>query len=443
MEEPDSKNDDKMGDKSEFDVVIVGAGFAGVTAAIICAREGLSTALLESGHVLSKYVMGSLLHTNVVEQLIPDLEESGAVERYVTSLRYTLLSGPTTISLSLDPERWRQKPYNHWWTINRLKFDQWYAKVAQESGATYFPDTHVQEIIVEDKFVKGVKTEDGKIIKGKITIIAAGANTPLVAQIGMQSEFKRGSYILGIREILSMEPGKIESRFNLEKREGAINYVYGDVTWGFPGSGFIMTNLDSLSIGVGLNIKTLKGKERNAAMQILLEMKNRTYVKRLIQGARSRSLFVYITVEKGVDQFFHLYSNGAMVAGDSAGFINANLYPIGTLLATLSGSYAAETAVESIRAGDQSERFLSLYAEKIESCYALKNMKSYSRIPYFSEGLPDFFTYYPRVIAETMEKFFTNDRQRRDEKQKEAFTTFKNELTMFPFLSEMWQERYY
>lgn len=433
-------NTESIGNK--FDVIIVGAGFAGTTAALECARAGLGTALIErGGYYGGKQVTGNLLHTNVIGELLPDFYHEPCVDRFAARRELALISGESVFSASFESGAWAKPPYNSTWIVRRDVFDPWYMDKAQKAGAKVFNGISVKDLIFEKNSVVGVVTEDGVVYRSKIVIIASGSNTALTRQVGLQPEFRRGSYILGIKEVLSMDSGLLESRFNVESSEGATMQLYGDVAGDYTGSGFLVTNRESVSIGLGINIKSLKNTHRNAALELLMRMKEIPYIKRRIHGAKSKSMFLSISIETGFELVSQLYCDGAMVVGDAAGFINANLYPRGSLIATVSGRHAAETAVEAIKKGDVSGRMLSSYADRMENSFVMRDMRRYSRTPYFAENLPDFFSRYPKMAVEVAQEFLTNDNSPVDERQKKVFTRVKQELEMFPFLREMWHTK--
>ncbi len=424
-----------------FDVLVVGAGFSGCVAAYLCAKAGLSVALVEGGQIIEKYCCGGVTYTNVLERIFPNFESARGLERYISNKRYVLLSKDTTLTFAIESEKWKKFPYNSMWSVTRQSFESWMIQKGIEAGVSYIPNTIVLRLSEENGFVNGVITEEEDFIPAKITVVATGANTSLLKLSSMDLGYQKGSYLIGVREVLSLDRGVVEERFQLEKREGSHLLFYGEPMKGLAGSGYLVTNDSSVVLGVGLNILSLKAEQRNAPFEILSSLKRHPFIKRLIQGARTEAQYFFITVEKGVTTFSHLYRDGALVVGDAGGFINANLYTQGTLLATLSAEKASEVIIEAISEGDWSARKLGEYAERLEETYAFQDLKRLSFVPYFADGSEDFFLYYPSLAVDLAKEYFTNDDSPRDRRQKKIFTRVRDELSIFPFIKDIWQHK--
>lgn len=431
-----------MPEKSKYDVVIAGAGFAGSTAALVAARAGLSVALLESSQFMgSKIVLGSLMISTVIKRLIPDLEEKAPLERFIRTRRYSCLTADSALSLDLENEKYNQPPHNNLWTISRKKFDPWYALQSVEEGAVLYKGTLGHELIFNNGKVVGVRTPKGREIFGNMVIIAAGGNSRLVRQMGDQPEYPPDSYLLGIKEVIGLPPEEIESRFRLRGREGAAMNFFGQPIEGNVGSGYLNTNYNSVSIGAVINARSLKGKVRNAPLRYLMQLKAHPCIRRYIEGGKTLAMSTYIMPEIGFDYLRNLVGDGVMVTGDSAGFMNANTYSVGTLVATVSGLYAGETAVEAAKKGVYSARALSGYTDKVISSFVMDDMKKFNRTPYFSNNYPDFFRIYPELIVNIAEDYLANDEESPRRRQLHIFKTLKEELTLFPFLREIFESK--
>src|SRR4030042_370579 len=106
-----------VGQEDNFDVIIVGAGPAGTTAAYILAKAGLSVILLERGpYPGSKNTFGGILYTTVLNRLIPDFWEQAPVERHMKGLEIFLLSKTNAISIKVQSEEHNKPPFNNSFT---------------------------------------------------------------------------------------------------------------------------------------------------------------------------------------------------------------------------------------------------------------------------------------------------------------------------------------
>ena len=109
----------------KFDVVIVGAGPAGLSAAITTARAGLSTLVIERGESPgAKNVMGGVIYTNATEQVFPRFWEKAPLERPVVEQRYWFLDEKSHLGVNYRSEDFGVEPYNAF-TVFRAKFDRW------------------------------------------------------------------------------------------------------------------------------------------------------------------------------------------------------------------------------------------------------------------------------------------------------------------------------
>ncbi len=263
------------------------------------AKAGLKVALIERGsYPGAKNVMGGVIYRQALDEQFPNVWEDAPLERYIIEQRYWILSRDSNISISHRSEKFTKKPYNRF-TVLRAKFDAWYAKQAEEAGAYLITKTVVKDIISCDGQVIGVSTDrpDGDIF-ADVVILCDGANSLLAEKIGLRSKIKTKNLALAVKEIIHMPRGKIEDRFNLESDEGATIDIYGKVARGMQSTGFIYTNKDSLSVGIGVVLSDLV-KYRAKPYELLEEMKNHPVIRRIIAGGEPREYLAHMIPEGG------------------------------------------------------------------------------------------------------------------------------------------------
>ena len=118
-----------------FDVVVVGAGPAGSTAALVLARAGKRVALVERGPFPgSKNMYGGVVYARVLDRLIPKWWEEVPVQRWVTRRATMLLTETQSLTIDFRSQRWSAAPYNGCTTF-RPDFDSWLAGKAEAAGA--------------------------------------------------------------------------------------------------------------------------------------------------------------------------------------------------------------------------------------------------------------------------------------------------------------------
>lgn len=384
----------------KFDVVVVGAGPAGISAALTAAKGGLKVLLVERGdHPGSKNVMGGVLYRHTTEAVVPEFWKEAPLERPVVEQRIWVLTDDSAIKIGYMNERFGQEPYNAF-TVLRAKFDGWFAGKAKEAGALLINETTIEDLIFEDGAVKGVVPgrEDGPI-PADVVILADGVNSILARKAGLRTgDIRPEKVALGVKEVIFLPKEKIEDRFNLENGRGATIELAGSLTKGMDGIGFLYTNKDSISIGIGALISDFAATGIRP-YDLLDEMKKHPAVRPLIQGGEAKEYSAHLLPEGGYRELPRLYGNGVMLVGDAAGLFNA-LHREGSNLATTSGVLAAQTAIEAKRRGDFSAATLSLYEKKMQESNVLQDLRKYEGWPSLLANHRQLLTLYPDLASD-------------------------------------------
>ena len=123
-----------MGDDVTFDAVVVGAGPAGSAAAITMAKKGVQVALLERGlKPGSKNVMGGILYSHYLEEIVGDEWKEAPLERPIIEERRWLMTPQAAIGI--DYKNLRNREHPHSFSVLRARFDAWFAEQAEKAGA--------------------------------------------------------------------------------------------------------------------------------------------------------------------------------------------------------------------------------------------------------------------------------------------------------------------
>src|SRR3989337_4249291 len=259
-----------MSDK--FDCIIIGAGPSGISCAYKLAKAGLNIVVFERGEYPgSKNVSGGVLYSTVLNKLIPEFWKDAPVERHVAKRRYSILSKDSEMAVEFCFDKFNEPPYNNSFTVLRSKFDQWFAKKAEDAGLFILAETVVDDFIWENGKVVGVKARrEGGDVFADMVVCAEGANSLLAEKAGLKKKPADHQMITAAKEVISLPREVIENRFNLESDEGLTIEFFGDAVKGMIGAGFIYTNKDSLSVGVGCPISIMK--KNNMCPNGLLEI---------------------------------------------------------------------------------------------------------------------------------------------------------------------------
>jgi len=119
----------------KFDVIVVGGGPAGLSAAISAAKAGMKTVVIERGdYPGTKNVMGGVLYTAATNEVVPEFWKEAPLERPVIEQRYAFLSKDEIFSASYRDPAWGVEGQYNAHTVLRVKFDRWLADQAVKAG---------------------------------------------------------------------------------------------------------------------------------------------------------------------------------------------------------------------------------------------------------------------------------------------------------------------
>ena len=392
-------------DNFDADILIVGGGAAGMAAAITAAKGGAKTVLVERGDFCgSKNMFGGAIYTTPTLEVYPDFINDAPLERGISKHNYALLGEKDGTIFSYDEG---VEEGFHAYSVFRPKWDRWCAKKAQEAGAYIVPSTVVTDLIRENGKFVGIKTENEEF-RAKITILADGVNSLLAKKNGLRKPIKPENAALSVKQTLKLSQEIIQDRFNLDEKNGAVYTIMGGPMLGITGLGFLYTNIDTISIGVGITLSDLNAADK-APYVYLEELKEHPLIKPLLKNAEIKEYSAHLIPEGGYKAIPKLYFDGLMIAGDAASLVN-NIHWEGSNLAMISGKYAALTALEAIKNNDFSEKTLSSYEKRLNESFVIKDMKIYKNLISSIEKNSDaFLGFYPEKINEFFATFTSTD----------------------------------
>ena len=431
-----------MGAEDKFDLIVVGGGPAGLTAAYIAAKAGLQVVVLERGDYCgAKNVFGGVFFTNVFRQIMPDFEKDAPLERVLVRRRWSLLTPDGELAGEFRFKKFAEAPHNNGYTVLRAKFDKWFADKVEAAGVMILTGAVVDDFIMEGGRIKGVKTrlEDGDIY-GDMVILADGVNSLLGKKLGLHKELDAEDAVMVAKEVIALPEERIRDRFCLTGNEGVACEYFGLAAKGAIGSGFIYTNKDTISVGIGGTVKSFIEHKLNPN-DVLEYFKNHSAVAPLVRDGDQKEYSAHVVPDGGFDKISQLVTDNVMVVGDAAGLVNASLFHEGTNLAMESGRIAGEVAVEAKTRKDFSKSSLSTYQTRLFESFVIKDLKKFRKLPKTLGRNPQLFEKYPRIMEEFVRDLFTVDGEPKKQKQARLVKNLLRQESLFGFVKTAFAAR--
>lgn len=382
----------------EFDVVIVGAGPAGLSAAIkirqlaAASSKDITVCVLEKGAEIGAHILsGAVLETRALSELLPDWQTRDHPLK-VPALHdeFRLLTQTGSIRLPTPPQMHNAGNY----IVSLGNVCRWLGKEAEALGVQVFTGFPATGIIIENEKLVGVVTGDfgiakdgshkpsyqqGIEIRAKITLFAEGCRGSLAERVMKQFKLREDcdpqTYAIGIKEIWEVQPEK--------HRPGSVLHTVGwPLTSDTYGGSFIYHTTDNkVSIGfvTGLDYS-------NPYLDPFMEFqrfKTHPHISKLLEGGRRIAYGARALNEGGYQSIPKLTFAGGALIGCSAGFMNVPKIK-GTHTAMKSAICAAEAIFEHITANAPVEN----YETSLRNSWVYEELhKSRNIRPSFHKGL--------------------------------------------------------
>lgn len=402
--------------EEKFDCIIVGAGVAGLSAAMTLAKNNMKFLLIEKGEFPgSKNVSGGVLWGTDLAKLVPNYwEEDTGWDRYINQRRLTFMDDQSTFTVDFKSSHFNEPPYAGV-VVLRSKFDNWLAEKVQEAidksdyamDSFIAPNILVEEILEEDGKAVGIRTGDEKFYADSV-ILAEGVNNLLTRKVGLQDKYVPADHMLtGIKEIIRFDQKVLEDRFQLNGKSGMSNEFVGYATNGVEGGGFLYTNKDTISLGLVLGLKDLREKGQKP-YDILNEFKKHPVIADTIRGGEVVEYSAHV-VSSGDKRVMpkKLYKAGLVVCGEAANLLmNAGKAIQGMDYAMRSGILAAETITEAKKNEDFGDAAMKKYQDTLSDSYIMKDINNFQDAVHLLHD-PVMTQKMPNLICDFGRNFFS------------------------------------
>ncbi len=401
--------------ETDFDVIVVGSGCAGATAAYVAAKKGKSVLVVERGEYAgAKNMTGGRIYAHSLAAVFDEYSDGEVsisdipYERKITHERVAMMSPDSNMTVDFTSAQLAQVGRDSY-AVLRGTFDQWLAEQAEGAGAEYICGIAVEELLKDDAGrITGIRAGEDEIT-AQVVVVAEGVNSLLTERSLGAARPAASQMAVGIKEVFEMPASQIEDRFLCPEGEGAAMLFVGDCTHGNVGGGFMYTNKESVSLGLVATIEDMAAAN-TTIYQAMDDFKHHPAVAPIIAGARMSEHSGHMVSEGGWNMVPEYTYDGCLVAGDAAMLcMNLGYQVRGMDFAVASGRFAAEAACDAIDAGDTTRAGLASYKAKMEGSFVMRDLETFKAWPETMESWPEMFTDYPVMVAEIFNAMFSVD----------------------------------
>jgi electron-transferring-flavoprotein dehydrogenase len=384
----------------EYDVVVVGAGPAGLAAAIRIKQlsPDTSVCVLEKGSEVGAHILsGAVMDPRALSELIPDWKAKGApLNTAVTEDRFLFLTQDSSFQTPgwLLPQCFQ----NHGMFVGSLgNLVRWLGQQAEALGVEIFPGFAAQEVLYEGNAVKGVATGDlglnrkrektsayqpGMELHGKYTFFAEGCRghlgRQLEAKLGLRGTADPQVYGIGIKELWEVKPEK--------HKPGLVIHTAGWPLENDTYGGSFVYHQENNLVAVGFVVGLAYDNPYLSPFEEFQRFKTHPAIRTFLESGKRVSYGARAISAGGLQSLPKLVFPGGAFIGDEAGFLNASRIK-GSHAAIKSGMMAAEAAAEALKAGRSADE-LSAYPAAFRSSWLYDELhKARNFKPWMSKGL--------------------------------------------------------